>query len=168
MAFEAEPEEPGIMLRKPRDKDERLFDRSTLLIGLLQGVGLFLAVLVTFAFSMRLGHTSEDARAIAFSTLVVGNVVLIWANRSTSKTVLETRLSRNPALWLVTLGTTATLFVVLYVPYLRMLFQFSVLHLNDLAVALSLGCISITWFEVGKLIRRQEGSQRTAQPNHGH
>ena len=168
MAFEAEPEEPGIMQRKPRAKDARLFGRSTLWLGLLQGVGLFLAVLVTFLFSMRSGHTSEDARAIAFATLVVGNVVLIWANRSAIKTVLETRENRNPALWLVTFGTTATLFVVLYVPYLRILFQFSVLHLNDLAVALALGSISITWFEVLKVVRRQKLSQRAAQANHDH
>ena len=105
---------------------------------------------------MRSGHTSDDARAIAFATLVVGNLVLIWANRSATKTVLETRENRNSAVWLVTLGTTATLFVVLYVPYLRILFQFSVLHLNDLAVALALGSVSITWFEVLKLVRRQK------------
>ena len=62
MAFEAEPAEPGIMQRKPRAKDARLFDRSTVFIGLLQGVGLLLAVLLTFVFSMRSGHTAEDAR----------------------------------------------------------------------------------------------------------
>ena len=157
MAFEAEPAEPGIMQRRPRARDARLFDRSTVLLGLLQGAGLLLAVLVTFVFSMRSGHTSEDARAIAFTTLVVGNVALIWANRSAVKTVLESRENRNPALWLVTLGTMATLFAVLYVPYLRILFQFSVLHLNDLAAALVLGSISITWFEVLKLVRRAKG-----------
>ena len=154
MAFEAEPAEPGIMLRKPRAANARLFDRSTVFIGLLQGVGLFVAVLATFLFSMRSGHTSEDARAIAFTTLVVGNVVLIWANRSAIKTVLEAGENRNPALWLVTFGTVSTLLVVLYVPYFRTLFQFSILHLNDLAVALVLGSISITWFEVLKLMRR--------------
>ena len=155
MAFEAEPAEPGIMQRKPRAQDARLFDRPTVFIGLLQGVGLLLAVLLTFVFSMRSGHTAENARTIAFTTLVVGNIVLIWANRSVRKTVLESREDRNPALWLVTFGSTATLFVVMYVPYLRILFQFSVLHLNDLVVALVLGSISITWFEVLKLVRRK-------------
>jgi len=155
MAFEAEAEEPGIMQRKPRSKDARLFDRSTVAIGLLQGLGLLLAVLATFVFSMRSGHASDDARAIAFATLVVGNLVLIWANRSATKTVLETRENRNPALWLVTFGTAATLLLVLYVPYLRILFQFSVLHPNDLAAALGLGSVSITWFEMFKLVRRQ-------------
>ena len=165
MAFEAEPAEPGIMQRRPRARDARLFDRSTVVLGLLQGAGLLLAVLVTFVFSMRSGHTSEDARAIAFTTLVVGNLALIWANRSAVKTVLESRENRNPALWLVTLGTMTTLFAVLYVPYLRILFQFSVLHLNDLAVALVLGSISITWFEVLKLVRRARGQPASRMPN---
>ena len=155
MAFEAEPAEPGIMHRRPRAKDARLFDRSTVLVGLLQGVGLLLAVLITFLFSMRSGRPAEDARTIAFTTLVIGNVVLIWANRSVRTPFSRPRENRNPALWLVTLGSTATLFVVLYVPYLRMLFQFSVLHLQDLAVALVLGSITITWFEVLKVVRRK-------------
>jgi P-type Ca2+ transporter type 2C len=158
MAFEAEPAEPGIMLRRPRAADARLFDRSTVFVGLLQGVGLFMAVLATFLFSMRSGHTSEDARTIAFTTLVFGNVALIWANRSAMKTVLETRENRNPALLLVTFGTISTLLVVLYLPYLRALFEFSVLHLNDLAVALALGSVSITWFEVLKLAHRHRNS----------
>ncbi len=156
MAFEAEPAEPGIMLRRPRAAEARLFDRSTVIIGLLQGVGLFVAVLATFIFSMRSGHTSEDARTLAFTTLVFGNVVLIWANRSAMRTVLETGENRNPALWMVTLGTTATLLLVLYVPYLRTLFEFSFLHPMDLAVALLLGSLSITWFEVLKLIHRHQ------------
>jgi Ca2+-transporting ATPase len=168
MAFEAGPEEPDIMQREPRAKDARLFDRSTVIIGLLQGIGLFFAVLVTFLFSMRSGHTSDDARAIAFTTLVVGSMVLIWANLSATKTVLETKESRNPALWLVTLGATATLLLVLYVPYLRILFQFSLLHLNDLALAFALGSVSITWFEVLKLIRRRKGDQMPLPPSRDH
>jgi Ca2+-transporting ATPase len=85
-------------------------------------------------------------------------VALIWANRSAMKTVLETRENRNPALLLVTFGTISTLLVVLYLPYLRALFEFSVLHLNDLAVALALGSVSITWFEVLKLAHRHRNS----------
>ena len=105
---------------------------------------------------MRSGHTAEDARTLAFTTLVVGNVALIWANRSARNTVLESRENQNPALWLVTFGSIATLCVVLYVPYLRTLFQLSALHRKELAVALVLGSGSITWFEVLKLVRRKK------------
>jgi Ca2+-transporting ATPase len=155
IAFEAEPEEPGIMRRKPREAEARLFGRSTLVAGMLQGLGVFVAVLAAFGLALRWGHTAEDARAIAFTTLVVGNLALIWSNISSLKTVFETIRTRNLALLLVTLATITSLIVVLYVPYAREIFKFSILHPNDLLVAFSLGAASITWFEMLKLIRRR-------------
>ena len=131
---------------------QRLFGSSALTIGILQGFGVFAAVLSAFFLALRWGHLPEDARAIAFTSLVVGNLTLIRANISPS-TVLETIRTSNLALWLVTLGTITSLFVILYVPYMRGIFQFSVLHGNDLLVAFSFGAVSITWFEVLKLIR---------------
>jgi Ca2+-transporting ATPase len=159
IAFEAEPEEPGIMHRKPRPERAHLFGRSTVTAGVLQGLGLFIAVLSAFVLALHWGHAPEDARAIAFTALVAGNLALIWGNRSATNTVLETRGTENPALWLVTLGTIATLLVTLYVPYVRGIFLFSVLHPNDLLVAFSLGAASITWFEILKLIRRRTCTQ---------
>jgi Ca2+-transporting ATPase len=157
VAFEAEPGEPGIMRRKPRPEQSRLFGRSTLAVGVLQGFGLFIAVLAAFLLAMRWGHTPQDARAIAFTAMVAGNLALIWANRSDLRTVLEGYRTRNTALWLVTLATVTTLLVILYIPDVRTIFQFSVLHPNDLFVAFALGFVSITWFEVLKLIRRRDG-----------
>src|SRR5262249_48951174 len=123
--------------------------------GIVEGVGVFVAVLAAFGLALRWGHTAEDARAIAFTTLVVGNLALIWSNISSVKTVFETIRSRNLALWLVTLATITSLLAVLYVPYVRGIFAFSILHPNDLLVAFSLGAVSITWFEMLKLIRRK-------------
>jgi Ca2+-transporting ATPase len=167
VAFEAEPEEPGIMRRKPRPEEARLFGRSTVALGVLQGLGLFVAVLAAFVFAMRWGHTPQDARAISFTALVAGNLALIWANRSVSRTVLETRRTRNTALWLVTLATVTTLLVILYVPDVRAVFQFSILHPDDLLVAFGLGSVSITWFEVLKLIRRRTDDRVPVPQNHG-
>jgi P-type Ca2+ transporter type 2C len=166
IAFEAEPEEPGTMRRKPRPEGSRLFGRSTLTVGVLQGLGVFVVVLVAFVLALRWGHAPDDARAIAFTTLVAGNLALIWSNLSDLSTVLERPGTRNPALWLVTFATITTLLVILYVPYVRGIFEFSVLHLNDLLLAFALGFVSITWFEVLKLIRRFHPT--AIQPNKGH
>lgn len=159
IAFEAEAEEPGIMRRKPRPEQARLFSRSTVTLGLLQGLGVLVAALIAFVFAMRWGHAPEDARAIAFTALVAGNLALIWANRSLLRTAFEKSRVRNTALWLVTLGTIATLLAVLYIPGIRSVFQFSVLHLDDLMVSFALGSVSITWFEMLKLIGRRRGNQ---------
>ncbi len=159
IAFEAEGEEPGIMRRKPRPEGARLFSRSTITLGLLQGMGVFITVLVAFLFAMRRGQAPEHARAIAFTALVAGNLALIWANRSALRTAFEKGRVQNTALWLVTLGTMATLLAVLYVPGIRTVFEFSVLHPKDLLLSFAVGSISITWFEVLKLVGRRRGNQ---------
>jgi P-type Ca2+ transporter type 2C len=168
IAFEAEPEAPGIMRRKPRPEQERLFSRSTVVLGLLQGLGLLVVVLAAFVLAMRWEHTSEDARAMAFTALVAGNLTLIWANRSRVRTILETLRTQNVALWLVSLGTATALLVVLYVPDVRAVFKFSVQHPRDLLLAFALGSVSITWFEVLKLILRRTSGQMPIPPEHGH
>jgi len=159
IAFEAEGEEPGIMRRKPRPEGARLFSRSTIALGLLQGLGVFITVLVAFLFAMRRGHAPEHARAIAFTALVAGNLALIWANRSALRTAFEKGRVQNTALWLVTLGTIATLLTVLYLPGIRTVFEFSVLHPKDLLLSFAVGSISITWFEVLKLVGRRRSKQ---------
>ncbi len=159
IAFEAEAEEPGIMRRKPRPEQARLFSRSTVTLGLLQGLGVLVAVLIAFVFAMSWGLAPQDARAIAFTALVAGNLALIWANRSALRTAFEEGRVPNPALWLVTLGTIATLLAVLYVPGIRTVFEFSVLRPMDLLLSFAIGSVSITWFEVLKLVGRRRGRQ---------
>ena len=90
---------------------------------------------------------------------MAGNLALIWANRSALTTAFEKGAVRNTALWLVTLGTLASMLVVLYVPGIRTTFQFSVLHCDDLLVSLALGSVSVAWFEALKLIRRRTSHQ---------
>jgi hypothetical protein len=51
-------------------------------------------------------------------------------------------------------GLQRTSAIVLYVPSIRDLFQFSTLHLNDIAVCMALAIASITGIEAAKLIRR--------------
>jgi Ca2+-transporting ATPase len=153
-AFESEPEHSNIMDRPPRNPASRMFDAKTIAFGLFQGVVLLVITLSAFLISLHRGQGELDARAISFTTLVLGNLALIWTNRSRTRTIPELFRSRNVALSAITLGALAFLGLVLYVPAARSLFQFSILHPNDLAVCGLLAMASVTWFEVAKLLRR--------------
>jgi Ca2+-transporting ATPase len=155
-AFESEPEHSNIMNRPPRDRNARLFDRKMVTTGVLQGLLLFAVTLSAFLIALYRGQGELDARAISFTTLVLGNVALIWANRSRTWTIPELLFSRNPALWAVTGGTLALLATVLYLPWPRNLLQFSILHASDLAICVLLVMISITWFEARKILLRRK------------
>jgi Ca2+-transporting ATPase len=154
IAFESEPEHPQIMNRPPRNPKERMFDRKTIRFVLLQGFGLFLVTLGAFLVSLYRGQGELDARAISFTTLVLGNLVVIWSNRSRTRTVLEMLRSRNFPLWAITAGSLLLLATVLYVPSIRDLLQFSTLHVEDLAVCSVLALLSVAWFETLKLRSR--------------
>jgi P-type Ca2+ transporter type 2C len=153
-AFESEPAHPQIMNRPPRHPKSRLFDRRMITSAVFQGLVLFAIALGAFVISLYRGQTEVDARAISFTTLVLGNLALIWANRSRTRTIPEMLWSRNTPLWAVTGGALALLSLVLYVPSIRDMFQFSTLHPDDIAVSVVLALASITGIEAAKLIRR--------------
>jgi Ca2+-transporting ATPase len=54
-------------------------------------------------------------------------------------------------------GATLFLGLVLFVPFLRDLFRFNMLHSVDLALCLGAGVFSILWFEGLKLFNKRNG-----------
>jgi Ca2+-transporting ATPase len=159
IAFESEPEHPQTMQQPPRDPKARIFDKSTLLSAGLQGFSLFVVTLGAFLISLYRGQGELDARAISFTTLVLGNVALIWANRSRTRTIPEMLHERNYPVVAITTGTLLVLGAVLYIPSIRNIFQFSTLHLNDIVICVLLAMASITWIEIGKVLHRRIISQ---------
>jgi Ca2+-transporting ATPase len=88
VAFEREPEEPGAMARPPRPRDRPLLDRPLLLRITLAGGFSALAALVL----MLVHDGSQDhVRWLAYTTLVVAQVVRAYMNRSLSRPVLTLR-----------------------------------------------------------------------------
>jgi P-type Ca2+ transporter type 2C len=158
VVFEAEPEESNVMNRPPRNPKEPLFSRRTLRLALLQGMSSLVVLVLVFAIAYYRGNGELDARALAFTTLIVSNLSLILTNRSWSRTIPEMLRSPNRALWWVIGGGIIFLGLILYVPLLRHLFRFSFLHRDDLLVSLFSGILSILWFEGLKLWNRRRRS----------
>ena len=151
VVLEAEGEESTVMQHPPRAAKEPLFGKRTFTISILQGVSVLGVVLVVFAAAHYSGRADDEARALTFTTLVLANLALIFTNRSWGRTILGTLRSSNPALWWVVGGTLAFLSLVIFVPFFRNLFRFSVLHLNDFVICLGAAVFSILWFEAFKL-----------------
>ncbi|HXD50677.1 MAG TPA: cation-translocating P-type ATPase, partial [Burkholderiales bacterium] len=157
IAFEAEPGEDTAMRRPPRPADAQLFDYPTVFLNVLQGAGVLAAVAAVYAYS--LAHGSEyEARAMAFATIIFGNAGLILVNRSREHPLVKTFSSRNPALWSVIAGALAAMGLVLYVPYLRDLFQVVALGPAQVITTLFAAAIGVAWFECYKVFRGQAGS----------
>jgi len=160
IAFEAEPTGEEVMKRPPRASGERMFNRRTVLLALLQGAVVLLMVAVVYGVALGRGAEESTARAMAFVTIVFGNLGLILANRSATRTVLATLSAPNPALWWVIGGTLCGVALSLYVPYLRNLFRFAPLHLDNLAICLGAAAVGLLWYEVYKALSSRSALMR--------
>jgi len=142
-----------VMQRPPRDTDAQLFGGATLWLALLQGIGVLGVVLGAYAWAD--GRLAEpEARAFAFTTLVVANLALIFSNRSRSRTLLASFTAPNPILWIVAGATLGLLALALYLPFLAGLFRFAPLPPDELAAAFALGLASVVWF---RLLKKKAG-----------
>lgn len=124
IAFESEQEERGIMNRPPRDPDEQFFGRKKILAGAGKGLLLLITVLVICYLTIREGHSEGETRAIAFSSLIIGNIFLIIANLSKTRSFIAVFRERNMALTTILVVALVMLMLVISVPALRQLFSF--------------------------------------------
>jgi P-type Ca2+ transporter type 2C len=151
VVFEAQPEETDVMRRPPRDPRAPLFGRRVFAVSGLQGASVLTVVLAVYFVALRLGHSEAETRALTFATFLFSNLALIFTNRSWSRVIVSSSL-KDKTLWVVTGGALAFLGLVIYVPPLLGLFRFTSLGPLDVALCFGAAVLSITWFEIVKLL----------------
>jgi Ca2+-transporting ATPase len=161
IAFEAEPEEKNVMERPPRDRHLPLLSRHRGVISLLEGGSILAVTLGVYWANLHVGAGADYSRAVAFSALIAGNVALMLSSRSSTRTFLELLRTPNVPLGWIILATTVSLLFVLYLPALRSLFQFAVVHPIHLGLAVLAGAASLTWFELLKVFRKRSRGMKT-------
>jgi P-type Ca2+ transporter type 2C len=123
--FEAEPEDKNIMQRPPRQSNEPLFGGKLLASSLLQGLIALIVAASIYAWAMSNGLEDNTVRALVFTVMVAGNIVLVLSNRSLNTSWQGAWSGENPVLWWIVLGGSTGLVLVLSLPVLRELFHFS-------------------------------------------
>ncbi len=114
IVFEVEPAAKNIMNRPPRQIHEAILSNKRLTVSLLQGLGVFLLVLVIYFLALGLNKTDGEVRMFSFMALLIGNFLLTIAGRSW----------KNKAFWIIVTLVTVASAVVLYTPALKRLFHF--------------------------------------------
>ncbi|MBB3196314.1 Ca2+-transporting ATPase [Roseateles terrae] len=161
VVFEAEALEPGAMQQPPRRPEARLFDAALVRLGLLQGLGLLLAVLTGYLLGQHLSDDTDAGRTVAFTALVLGNLGLIQANRSwaaaSSSSGNEPRTINAAFRWIV-VGTAALLVLALGVPSIAVLFKFTAPSASLMMCAAVLAFTAWAWCKA--VVARLQGRKR--------
>jgi Ca2+-transporting ATPase len=166
IAFEAEPEETDVMKRPPRKPGEALLSKQRLLVSFLQGSSVLVITLILYAWALHHGIQEYTARAMAFTTLVIGNLSLIFTNRSHSRSMIAALAIKNHALWIVSVLAILILASTLYVPFLSKLFRFATPAPEQILLSFSAGFVSILWFEFWKLFKKPQINTGRYAPEH--
>ena len=129
VAFEREPEEPDAMTRPPRPRDRPLLD--TPLLTRISFAGGFSAVAALVLMLVHDG-TPDHVRWLAYTTLVVAQIVRAYANRSLIRPVVTLR--PNGFLLLACLTVLAFQISIPYIPPLAAAFRATPLFASDWAI----------------------------------
>ena len=160
IAFESEQEEPNIMQRPPRKSGKRFFSLRDVAASLLQGLLLLSAVIAVYAHCYLHGYSEGTLRATTFSTLILGNMLLILTGLSRSRSAWQVLAEGNKALLFI-LGIAAGLLtLILLLPVPGSLFAFETPALQQFKPVLPALATMLFVLEMMKLMNK--GGKRKA------
>ncbi|WP_262298256.1 cation-translocating P-type ATPase [Microvirga sesbaniae] len=162
LAFEGEPSERHAMERPPRPASEPLFGTSQIVLGFVQGAVVLGAVLGLYAWALNADIPETQARASAFVTLVLGNLVLAFADAAEPGTSFFD--SRRLVFWGIGAAAAVIVTAIIYVPPLAAILRLSPPGLPWLATTLTVAVLAGGWFGLAKRfrgVRAPRNEQRT-------
>lgn len=148
--YEREPVEEYIMKIAPRKKDAWLFEGNEFLISTVQGLIIAAGILVLYYSYMQQGYSLTEVRTIVFTSLLMSNIFLTFANRSFNETFLKTVRYRNNLALPVLVISVCFLAIIHFVPYIRSLFGMRIISVTDFCISLLTALVSVIWFEFYK------------------
>jgi len=157
IVFEAEPAEANTMQRPPRDSAEKIFHKQLLLMGLKQGCALLAVLLAVYLTAKWAALPDPQVRALTFTAMIVGDIWLMFINRSWSLSLTRAMTLPNPALWWVVLSALAMLGLSLFLPLMNRLFHFEPPALSHLA--LTVVAVSVSLFIIARLTKGQNNTK---------
>jgi Ca2+-transporting ATPase len=155
VVFESEREDEHSMKRPPRNLHQPMFHPKKVFVIALQGASILLGTFALFVITTRTGRSEAEIRSIAFTSLVLANLLLIIVNLSWRKNMFQILTSANRALIIVIVAAIACLAGILYIPFFSSLFHVAPLRLNDFFLIAPVMLVSILWFEGFKLLKNR-------------
>jgi Ca2+-transporting ATPase len=148
--FEKEPVEKNIMQQIPRERKVGIFARKELFTSIVQGIIIAAGAMILYYYFMNSGSTLEQTRSIVFTTLIISNVFLTFANRSFTKNIYYTSRYKNSLAPFILIISAAFLIALHYIPFVRNLFQLASITSGQFWICFGVAFASVMWFEMYK------------------
>lgn len=156
VALGMDPGDDDIMERPPRNAQESIFARRLHLKIGFSGLLISLCTLAIFVISLR--HNPDDlarARTLAFTTLVMAQLVFVFECRSEYHSIFEIGLFSNLYLVAAVIISTLMQILVLYQPWLQRVFGTIPLTMDEWLLVLSFAAFPLVIDTAARLAKRQ-------------
>ena len=157
VALSRDPAAPDVLARGP-SRGNRLF--SSRAVAALVGIGSLVGLVSLAAFLLGRGDGDGVARTMAFVTVAVAELVLVFSLRAGARPAWSA--ARNPLLEGAVALSALAVALLVYVPFLHDPVGTVSLGASDLASALALAVVPAVVIEVAKLTRRSAASRAEA------
>jgi Ca2+-transporting ATPase len=152
--YENEPMEKNSMLQKPRPFSTTFFNWKELTTSIIQGLVITAGTLITYQYAINKGFSEQLTRTMVFTCLIAANILLTLVNRSFYYSIFTTLKYKNNLVLLIIGLTILILGLLLYVKPLSAFFGFKPLSLMLLTISVSIGFLSVIWYEAIKWKKR--------------
>jgi Ca2+-transporting ATPase len=152
--YENEPMEKNTMIQKPKALTTTFFNWKELSISIIQGLVITAGTLFIYQYSVINGYNEPLTRTMTFTVLIAANIFLTLINRSFYYSIFTTLKYKNNLVLFIVFITIAIVGFILFVNPLTTFFEFETLNMFQLITCITIGFISVIWFEIVKLIKR--------------
>ena len=155
IVYENEPSEPGMMQKPPVERMSGFISLPKLGISIIQGLVITIFGLGVYQWGLAQGVGADYVRSLIFLMLVTANVVLTLTNRSFTHSLWSMLKIKNALLNYVLMITIVIMACIYFIPPIRSFFFLSMLQVQDAAISIGAGIISVLWFEIYKAFKRK-------------
>lgn len=155
LALGMEEGEPHIMDLPPRKPDEPILNRVMQLGIFSQGIFISLATLFSFYIGWTQLGGIEVGRTMAFSTLIVAELLRAFTSRSERYSLLTIGIFKNKYMVGAAAFSFVLLLTALYLPFLNIIFEVTMIGMQSWAYIIGFGLLPLMAAELSKVYIRK-------------
>ncbi|WP_447974636.1 cation-translocating P-type ATPase [Nitrospira sp. Kam-Ns4a] len=159
LALAADPKDPDIMHRPPRDPKARFLSRRRLLLLLGQGTLIAASTMLVFAYCLfAMDQSLERARTVTFTVMVLAQLFHAFNCRSDRRSVFSIGVFSNRSLIWAVGGSAALQVLIVALPAAREVFKVSPFDPKHWMLVMAVGLVPLLAMELWKAIRWRRDS----------
>lgn len=158
LALAVEPAASNLMTRKPLNPNKGIFTKGLTFRVAYQGLMIGVITLIAFLIGLNTPNVSDEEKiaigqTMAFATLALSELAHVFNMKSNKESIFKTGIFNNTKLLLAIAVSAALMFIILFIPTLRDLFNIVVLPKENIFEVILLVLSPIVIVEIFKLLK---------------